>query len=209
MPFGLNVTAMKPGYGLAEHTVYVSDGGDCVRFFNKLQLEAHNTAVEVCDAMPLAELANMPAAEWHRTHAPPSSEQYSELDACGLVTKNLDVSIVIVEPDSCQLVTREGGVGEIWLHSASMAGGYWNLPDVSAAAFGARLAADDADGEVKGAASGDARGYLRTGDLGCVVGGHLFVVGRIKDMIIVRGRNHYPQVRSRALSLPWVMPHQQ
>jgi acyl-CoA synthetase (AMP-forming)/AMP-acid ligase II len=54
--FGLNPAAMKPGYGLAEHTVYVSDGGGVVRFFNKLELETHQVAVDVCEPMPIVDL---------------------------------------------------------------------------------------------------------------------------------------------------------
>jgi acyl-CoA synthetase (AMP-forming)/AMP-acid ligase II/acyl carrier protein len=72
-------------------------------------------------------------------------------------------------------------VGEIWVSSPGIARGYWNRPDESSLAFNASPA---------GATGGS--GYLRTGDLGFLHEGELFVTGRIKDLIIVRGRNHYP-----------------
>ncbi len=73
-----------------------------------------------------------------------------------------------------------GSVGEIWVAGPSIAAGYWERPEETARTFGARLA--DGSGP-----------YLRTGDLGILRGGELFVTGRLKDLIILRGRNHYPQ----------------
>ena len=87
--------------------------------------------------------------------------------------------IRIVDPFT--LVPRaDGEVGEIWITGKSVAAGYWNRPRESAATFRAFLA---------GGTDGP---YLRTGDLGCVADGHLFVTGRIKDVLIVRGLKHYP-----------------
>src|SRR5262249_30280404 len=75
-------------------------------------------------------------------------------------------------------------VGEIWVAGASVAAGYWREPD---AGFGARLPGRD-------------RVFLRTGDLGFVDdSGELYVVGRCKDLIIVRGCNHYPEDLERTL----------
>ncbi|MEA3337591.1 MAG: AMP-binding protein [Chloroflexota bacterium] len=72
-------------------------------------------------------------------------------------------------------------VGEIWIAGPGVARGYWNRPEATIETFSAHLA-DTGEGP-----------FLRTGDLGFVKDGHLFVTGRIKDLIIVRGRNHYPQ----------------
>jgi amino acid adenylation domain-containing protein len=72
-------------------------------------------------------------------------------------------------------------VGEIWVSGPSIAQGYWNRPDESREALDARL---DCQGE---------RSFLRTGDLGFLRDGELFVTGRIKDMMILRGKNVYPQ----------------
>jgi acyl-CoA synthetase (AMP-forming)/AMP-acid ligase II len=74
----------------------------------------------------------------------------------------------------------EDCIGEIWLRSASVASGYYNRPDETVEVFGAHTA----DG---------AGPYLRTGDLGLLHGGELYVTGRCKDLLIVNGRNLYPQ----------------
>ncbi|MEK6289889.1 MAG: fatty acyl-AMP ligase [Paraburkholderia tropica] len=86
----------------------------------------------------------------------------------------------IVDPDRHTLLP-DGRIGEIWLRGVSVALGYFGNPQASADSFEARLA--DAPAEA----------HLRTGDLGTVVDGQLLIVGRLKDMLIVRGRNYYPQ----------------
>jgi acyl-CoA synthetase (AMP-forming)/AMP-acid ligase II len=88
-------------------------------------------------------------------------------------------AIRIVDPRSRRQIP-DGLVGEIWVASPSVAQGYWNKPRESAAVFGA-FTLDPCDGP-----------YLRTGDLACIVNGQLFVTGRIKDVMIVRGVKHYP-----------------
>ena len=75
----------------------------------------------------------------------------------------------------------EGQVGEIWVSSAAVAQGYWGRPELTDETFHARLS-DTKEGP-----------YLRTGDLGVIFHGDLYVTGRIKDLIVIRGRNHYPQ----------------
>ncbi|MCI0389698.1 MAG: AMP-binding protein [Acidobacteria bacterium] len=88
--------------------------------------------------------------------------------------------IITVDP---QTLVRcdEGRTGEIWVSSAAVAQGYWGRPDLTDETFRARLS-DANEGP-----------YLRTGDLGVIFQGDLYVTGRIKDLIIIRGRNHYPQ----------------
>jgi acyl-CoA synthetase (AMP-forming)/AMP-acid ligase II len=93
-------------------------------------------------------------------------------------------SVAIVDAGTSRRL-GEDQVGEIWIRGRGIGQGYWGRPEASAEAFGNRI-----DGE------GDAR-WLRTGDLGLVSRGELFVVGRIKDMLIVRGRNLYPQELER------------
>ena len=92
----------------------------------------------------------------------------------------LDTTVTIVNPES---LTRceTGQVGEIWVSGESVASGYWNRPQATQEMFQAYLK-DTGDGP-----------FLRTGDLGFLLDGKLFVTGRLKDMIIIRGRNHYPQ----------------
>ena len=84
----------------------------------------------------------------------------------------------VVDPDTLEEVADDA-IGEIWIASPSVAHGYWGRPQESAATFGARLAGSSAT-------------FLRTGDLGSLRGGHLFVTGRLKDLIILQGRNFYP-----------------
>jgi amino acid adenylation domain-containing protein len=88
--------------------------------------------------------------------------------------------IAIVDPELL-MPCPPGRVGEIWVSSGSVAQGYWNRPAETARTFGARLA-DSGAGP-----------FLRTGDLGFLQDGELFVTGRLKDLIIIRGRNVYPQ----------------
>jgi fatty acid CoA ligase FadD21 len=76
-------------------------------------------------------------------------------------------------------------VGEIWLHGENVADGYWRKPPEEQRCFGATLV-DPSPGTPDGP-------WLRTGDLGFIYEGELFIVGRIKDLLIIRGRNHYPE----------------
>ncbi|WP_074415004.1 AMP-binding protein [Mycolicibacterium fortuitum] len=76
-------------------------------------------------------------------------------------------------------------VGEIWVHGENVAAGYWSRPAEEQQCFGATLV-DPSPGTPVGS-------WLKTGDLGFVSGGELFIVGRIKDLLIIRGRNHYPE----------------
>lgn len=87
--------------------------------------------------------------------------------------------VLSVDP-STKTICPPDKVGEIWVCGPSVAHGYWCLPEETAATFQARLA--DGTGP-----------FLRTGDLGFIQDGNVFVTGRLKDLIIVRGRNHYPQ----------------
>ncbi|MGV9883860.1 MupA/Atu3671 family FMN-dependent luciferase-like monooxygenase [Streptomyces sp. NPDC003006] len=97
-----------------------------------------------------------------------------------------DQRLAIVDPDTRRRLP-DGEVGEIWVSGPSVAQGYWQQPETSTEVFGARI---DAPGQSE--ETGEAP-FLRTGDLGFVADGELFVSGRIKDLIILRGVNHYPQ----------------
>ena len=107
----------------------------------------------------------------------------SEIDTVRLVAcgpPEFGTSVVIVHPESLT-PCEPGTVGEIWTQSPSVTKGYWNRPEETERTFRAYL-------ESSGAGP-----YLRTGDLGFMLDGELFVTGRIKDLLIVRGRKHYPQ----------------
>jgi long-chain fatty acid adenylase/transferase FadD26 len=89
----------------------------------------------------------------------------------------------IVDPET-RVENPGGKVGEIWVNGDNVAAGYWRNPNASERTFGGQLAAPS-PGTPQG-------GWLRTGDLGVISDGELFIVGRIKDLLIVDGRNHYP-----------------
>ncbi|MEU7061142.1 fatty acyl-AMP ligase [Streptomyces sp. NPDC046197] len=93
--------------------------------------------------------------------------------------------IRIVDPETCEELP-EGRTGEIWVRGPGVAAGYWARPAETAAAFDGHLASGRG-------------GHLRTGDLGTLQGGLLRVTGRIKDVIVVAGRNLYPQDLERTV----------
>lgn len=90
-----------------------------------------------------------------------------------------DLHIAIVDPESREELSGPR-VGEIWLKGSSVCQGFWRRPGDTEAVFGAMTSKGEGP-------------YLRTGDLGCVINGELFVTGRLKEVVIVRGQNHYPQ----------------
>jgi long-chain fatty acid adenylase/transferase FadD26 len=92
-------------------------------------------------------------------------------------------TVRIVEPET-RIENPAGRVGEIWVHGDNVAAGYWRNPQLSERTFGGRLV-DPSPGTPQGP-------WLRTGDLGVISEGELFIIGRIKDLLIVDGRNHYP-----------------
>ncbi len=89
----------------------------------------------------------------------------------------------IVDPEA-RTENEAGTVGEIWVHGENVALGYWLKPDETERTFRASLV-DPTPGTPEGP-------WLRTGDLGAISDGELFVMGRIKDLLIIYGRNHYP-----------------
>ena len=92
----------------------------------------------------------------------------------------LENEVRIVDPESRRL-RPDGIVGEIWVRGPSVAQGYWNRPDETDRTFHAKLE-DSEEGP-----------FLRTGDLGFIADGELFITGRTKDVVVIRGRNYYPQ----------------
>lgn len=106
------------------------------------------------------------------------SKESRMIVGCGRL--HLDTKIYIVNPESLTRC-KEGQVGEIWISGSSVAFGYWNRSSATQETFQANLK-DTEEGP-----------FLRTGDLGFLLDGELFVTGRLKDVIIVRGQNHYPQ----------------
>jgi acyl transferase domain-containing protein/acyl-CoA synthetase (AMP-forming)/AMP-acid ligase II/pimeloyl-ACP methyl ester carboxylesterase/acyl carrier protein len=107
-----------------------------------------------------------------------SGEDSYDLVGCGKTIDNQ--KIIIVNPDTLNRC-KSDEIGEIWVAGPSIAGGYWQKEEQTIATFQAHTA-DTNEGL-----------FLRTGDLGFLKDGELFVTGRLKDLIIIRGRNYYPQ----------------
>src|SRR5580700_5883757 len=104
----------------------------------------------------------------------------TQIVSCGTPLPGLTVKIV--DPEK-HVALEPGRVGEIWIAGGSKCLGCWNNPELTLKLFHARLVDDSPYDD----------GYLRTGDMGFFHDGELFVCGRIKDMIILRGQNYYPQ----------------
>ncbi|OCG75776.1 fatty acyl-AMP ligase [Microbacterium sediminis] len=118
---------------------------------------------------------------------PATGEGTVEWVSCGRARS--DTSVVIVDPDTL-LPVDDGVVGEIWVSGPMVAPGYFRRPDATAETFGHSL-------------PGREGSYMRTGDLAAWLDGQLYVTGRLKEMIIIRGRNLYPadiEMAARALS---------
>lgn len=161
---GMSPETMRPSYGLAEATVFVSasPAGEAPRVtaFDR-ELLGQGTARPVTGKAP---------------------GRVTELAACGLPAGQ---EVAVVDVETCSRLP-DGVVGEIWVRGPNVARGYWRSPDRSAEVFAAVLADTPSD-------AGGRERWLRTGDLGVLHSGSLYVTGRIKDLIIVDGTNHYPQ----------------
>ena len=184
-PYGFRPEAFRPCYGLAEATLMVSGGAGRDRV-------AHSTG-----RRPWPITFTVSGAELTRHRAVPTAS--GSEDAQTLVSSGQALfkeRIVIVDPQT-RVPYPDGQVGEIWVAGPNVAQGYWNQPEATAATFQGYLSLGDPE-PTSGLAlnpgkRGQAGPFLRTGDLGFLQEGELYVTGRIKDLIIIRGRNHYPQ----------------
>jgi acyl-CoA synthetase (AMP-forming)/AMP-acid ligase II/acyl carrier protein len=125
------------------------------------------------------------ALEQHRVvSVPAGAPDAQDIVGCGPTAEDQEIVIVKADRDTrC----HPDQIGEIWVKGPSVAGGYWQRSAETAATFQAVLE-DTKEGP-----------FLRTGDLGFLHDNELFVTGRMKDLIIVRGRNHYPQDLERTV----------
>ncbi|MGZ6778307.1 MAG: fatty acyl-AMP ligase [Mycobacterium sp.] len=170
-PYGLPSTAIKPSYGIAEATLFVSTIAPTA-----VPTVAHldRDRLERGDAVRVA--ADDPAAVEHV--------------ACGQIARSQ--WCVIVDSDT-GIELPDGRLGEIWLHGDNIGRGYWGCPEETRRTFGARLRSDvTAAGHAHGVPP-DAT-WLRTGDRGFYLDGELYVTGRIADLIIVGDRRLHPEV---------------
>lgn len=170
---GFRREAFYPCYGLAEGTLYVTGGepgaGAVVRHFSGSDLGLHK-AVETS----------------------PFEAGSVSLVGCGKAGHGQEV--LIVDPDTRERL-QAGAIGEIWVRGNSVAKGYWKKPEETQKTFSGMIRGAEGapDGPEEGPDEPDAGPCMRTGDLGFMLDGELYVTGRIKDLIILRGKNHYPQ----------------
>jgi acyl-CoA synthetase (AMP-forming)/AMP-acid ligase II len=167
-PYGLPATVVKPSYGMAEATLSVAsigqDAAASAIFLDREELSAGR-------AMTVAPTAAGAVA--HVSCGQPIPDQW----------------VVIADPDGAEV--SDGTVGEIWLHGNNIGRGYFGREDETRRVFGNKLQSRlDPGSHAEGAPDNGC--WLATGDLGVYIDGELYLTGRIKDLIIIDGRNHYP-----------------
>ncbi|MGA8547842.1 MAG: AMP-binding protein [Mycobacterium sp.] len=157
--FNFQDRMMRPSYGLAEATVFVATG-----------MWSDSSGAVDFDLGELSAGRAQPCAAGTGTT---------------LVKYKVPQSPTVRIVDDTNRECPPDVVGEIWIHGANVADGYWHKPPEEQRCFGATLV-DPSPGTPDGP-------WLKTGDLGFIFDGELFIVGRIKDLLIIRGRNHYPE----------------
>ncbi|RZU18015.1 fatty acyl-AMP ligase [Streptomyces sp. BK239] len=167
---GLPPGSHCPSYGLAEATVFVSAArpGEPLRRF-------------ALDRDALASGKALPARAGDPTAV--------LLAGCGAPAGQ---RVRIADPVS-RAALSEGEVGEIWVQGPNVGRGYRGQDGLTRRVFGVPLAEEAGAGGGPERSDGGSGGWLRTGDLGAFLEGQLIVTGRLKDLIVVDGRNHYPQ----------------
>ncbi|WP_231982119.1 fatty acyl-AMP ligase [Mycobacterium sp. E2327] len=167
-PYGLPASVVKPSYGMAEATLSVAsiapDAAASAVFLDREQLGAGRAVV-----------------------VDPTASDALSLVSCGQPI--LDEWAVIADPDGAEV--PDGTVGEIWLHGNNVGRGYFGREEETRRVFGNKLQSRlEVGSHAEGAP--DNGSWLATGDLGVYIDGELYLTGRIKDLIIIDGRNHYP-----------------
>jgi fatty acid CoA ligase FadD32 len=168
-PYGFRPQAIKPSYGLAEATLFVST----------TPMEESPTIINVDrEALNNRRFVEVPA------DAPNGVAQAS----AGKV--GVSQWAVIVDAETATELP-DGQIGEVWLHGNNMGAGYWNRKEESHATFENILKSRTEPSRAEGAP--DDGTWVRTGDYGTYYKDQLYITGRVKDLVIVDGRNHYPQ----------------
>jgi fatty acid CoA ligase FadD32 len=168
-PFGFQPKAIKPSYGLAEATLFVSTTPSAdeptIISVDRDELNNHRFLPVPDDspkAVAQASAGKIGIAEW----------------------------AVIVDHEAATELP-DGQIGEIWISGQNMGTGYWGKKDETVATFQNILKSRTNPSHAEGAA--DDATWVRTGDLGAFHEGELYITGRVKDLVIIDGRNHYPQ----------------
>jgi fatty acid CoA ligase FadD32 len=168
-PYGFKPQAIKPSYGLAEATLFVSttpvNESPKIVTVDRDELNAHRFVEVPADspkAVAQASAGKVGVAEW----------------------------AVIVDHDTATELP-DGQIGEIWISGQNMGTGYWGKTDETRETFQNILKSRTNPSHAEGAT--DDAMWVRTGDLGAFHDGDLYITGRVKDLVIIDGRNHYPQ----------------
>ncbi|MFJ6837055.1 fatty acyl-AMP ligase [Streptomyces sp. NPDC091209] len=164
---GFRREALYPCYGLAEATLIVTGSS----------VQAPPTLVAA--AAPAIATDGTTDGAGGGPHAGAAEARSADAAAVGSGRPGPGITVVIADPER-QEELLEGEVGEIWVTGASVAKGYWRNALATRETFRATL-------------KGREGRFLRTGDLGFLRDGELFVTGRLKDLMVIDGRNHYPQ----------------
>lgn len=164
-PCGLSPVAFCPCYGMAETTLLLAGA---IRNESIITTEVDAVALESGRVVSLV-----------------GDAKATELAACGIPDASMDTRIV--DPDT-EIACLPDQVGEIWVSGASVAQGYWRQRAATDETFRAQIRIPS-----NGQTIYSNKRYLRTGDLGFLHQGELYVTGRLKDLIIYCGANHYPQ----------------
>lgn len=198
-PYGFKPQTFSPGYGLAEATLKVAAVRDkddpLLLIVEKNDFQKNQVKVVKQSTLSLLNAENPLLNNYQNQEAflkkasPISQEKKTNmlldeelktqiLVSCG--ESEIDTEIQIINPQT--LVPSDANeIGEIWVRGATVSQGYWNNLAATQLTFQA-YCSDSKEGP-----------FLRTGDLGFLYQGQLFVTGRLKDLIIIEGRNHYPQ----------------
>ena len=167
-PFGFKPQAIKPSYGLAEATLFVSttpmNAEPRIIHVDRDELNRHRFVEVPADspkAVAQAGAGQIGVAEW----------------------------AVIVDNDSATELP-DGQIGEVWISGQNMGTGYWGKPEETVATFQNTLKSRTNPSHAEGAT--DDATWVRTGDLGAYHDGELYITGRTKDLVIIDGRNHSP-----------------
>ncbi|MUM18006.1 AMP-binding protein [Mycobacterium sp. CBMA271] len=169
-PYGFDPRAIHPSYGMAEATLFVSStiwNTDTARVLHVDRTELNAGRI---------------------VQVEPDTENSVTQVSSGRMAR--DEWAVIVEGETASELP-DNRIGEIWLHGNNIGSGYWGRPEETREAFQNTLKSRINESHAEGVP--DDAIWLNTGDLGVWVDGELYITGRVKDLIIVDGRNHYPQ----------------
>ncbi len=168
-PYGFNPKALKPSYGLAEATLFVS-----------------TTAT---DEPPKIVHVDRDALNSHRFVEVPADDPGAVAQASAGKVGVAEWAVIVDAETATEL--PDGQIGEIWISGQNMGTGYWNKPAETVATFQNLLKSRTDPSHAEGAT--DDATWVSTGDYGAFYDGDIYITGRVKDLVIIDGRNHYPQ----------------